>query len=265
MIGVDEVFDEIVVAEGAQYAQIVTPDGALNRTKLNSLITMLNAGLDDIFKRFMVCNTTIIVRTREAQRDYLLDPEFNMSVNSDGYIDDTQEGYSFDAPVIAITGLRTERGVELRLNQRDRMLVEREAPPAGLQPVGSAYKGNYNFLTPKYNLLRCPQSLGASTLYVDLRTGHKRIPFIPDNELDTFDLSTLVIDLPYTYRTALVYYMMSRLFNSKGALTVGRTMFHEGNNYYDKFIRECDSLRVSDSEVTEQVDSINGIIQKGFI
>lgn len=265
MIGVDEVFDEIVVAEGAQYAQIVTPDGELNRTKLNSLITMLNAGLDDIFKRFMVCNTTIIVRTRENQRDYLLDPEFNLSVNSDGYIDDTQEGYSFDAPVIAITGLRTERGVELRLNQRDRMLVEREAPPAGLHPVGSAYKGNYNFLTPKYNLLRCPQSLGASTLYVDLRTGHKRIPFIPDTELDTFDLSTLVIDLPYTYRTALVYYMMSRLFNSKGALTVGRTMFHEGNNYYDKFIRECDSLRVTDSEVTEQVDSINGIMQKGFI
>ena len=265
MIGVDELLDEIVVAEGAQYAQIITPDGELNRTKLNGLLAILNAGLDDIFKRFMVCNTTIIVNTREGQRDYLLDPEFNLSGNPDGYIDDTQEGFSFNAPVIAITGLRTERGVELRLNQRDRMLVEREATPIGLNPVGSAYKGNYNFLTPKYNLLRCPNSLGASTLYVDLRTGHKRIPFIPDDQLDSYDLSTLTVDLPYTYRTAIVYYMMSRLLNAKGALTVGRTLFHEGNNYYDKFIRECDSLRVSDSEVTEQIDSVQGIIQKGFI
>lgn len=265
MINVEEIFSEIAVAEGAQYSPVVTPDGALDRTKLNSLITVLNAGLDDIFKRFVVRNHTIIVETREGKRDYLLDPEFNLSINPDGYIDDIDEGYAFDSPVIAITGLRSEYGVELRLNQRDRLQMDREAAPKGLYSYGNMNYGNYNFLTPKYNLLRCPNNLGLVRLYVDIRTSHPRIPFIPDDQLTTFDLSTLTIDLPYTYRTAIVYYMMSRLFNSKGALTIGRSMFHEGNNYYDKFIRECDSLRASDSEVTEQIDSVNGFIQKGFI
>lgn len=265
MITVEEIFKELVVGEASQYAQVVTPAGQLDTKKLNNLITILNAGLDEIFKRFVVRNTTLIVQTREGKRDYLLDPSFNLSVNSDGYIDDLVEGFEFDAPLIAITGLRSEYGVELRLNQKDRSLAQREAAPKGLYSYGNMNRGNYNFLIPKYNVLRCPNGLGSCRLMVDVRCTHARIPFIPDDQLSTFDLTTLSVDLPYTYKTALVYYMVSRLFNSKGALTVGRTMFHEGNNYYDKFLRECDSLKQSDSEVTEQVDSTNGFIQKGFI
>ena len=72
-------------------------------------------------------------------------------------------------------------------------------------------------------------------------------------EAGYFNLSEVVVELPDTHLTALLYFVASRLFNPTGLS--GNTAFHEGNNYDAKFEAECERLGDKGYENAEVEDN----------
>lgn len=261
MFTVQDLILEAVAAEGSQLANIVRKDGTYNPSKINSIIPVINSALDEVYARFVIANTYVTLETREGVKDYVLSADNSIGVNSDGYILDED----FNSPVIAITSLQDEFNRTLDLNsktKRDPGNPTHIPITVGRGPLDIVYR---KFSTPKYNVLRVPSNLGTTRLIVGLRVSHPHFSLVPDSELETFDLSQYEVDLPVTYRTAMIYYMFSRLLNARGASTIGRNIFHEGDSYLDKFYRECDAIRSSDSEVNEQIDYANNYQRTGFV
>lgn len=262
MILLSDLIDELVAGEGSQTASLVTKSsGEFNPLKLNSIITMVNAALADIYKRFLVNRATVVLEAIYGAGDYELS-----QVNEVG-----KGGGEFLLPgslpgeVTAITGVRTyPSNVPLRLNQNDRPRYDLDGGN-----VLPAYEESLNRLgslsTPRYNVLRVPTDVGGRAFYVDVRCAHPKIPQVPKDQQATTDTSLIQIDLPYVYKTALAYYLIHRLTNAKGAESIGRTIFHEGNNYYEKYVRECDILRQSDTEQAELITFNNNFRRTGFV
>lgn len=265
MILLSDFLDELCVGEGSQIASVVTKSsGKLNPEKVNGIISILNAALKDIFKRFVVQKTEVILNTKIGQLDYKLDNSaiFHPVDNPTGYL---VSATPFS--VIAVTGIRTlKEGIQMPLNQQNKLIHSQGQYQyehnSGYVP---ACYNTHSFHTVSYDTLRIPHNLDSSSLVVSLRAGHKKIAQIPAEQVESFDYDSVVIDLPETYNTALIYYTISRLLNSKGAETIGRGIFHEGDNYYDKYVRECETLKVSDSEEAEIPDMNLGLSRFGFI
>lgn len=262
MFTVEELLQEAASAEGAQMVQLVNKDGKLNRHKLNNLIPIINSALDEIYTRFVVSNIYITLLTQAGVRDYEIDPKHVVGVSNDPYIQDEE----FVSPVLSITSLADKWGRSIPLNQASKKDAKQ------VHNISNVTYGSNNidlihrkFYTPKYNVLRVPQDLEPSELVLGVKVTHKRIPLIPDDELETFDLTSLDIDLPLSYRSAIIFYIFYRLMNAKGASSIGRSMYHEGDGYYGKFLKACDALKHSDSEVGEQIDYATCYERTGFI
>lgn len=261
MIYLGDLIDELVAAEGSQTAMVVTKStGEVSPTKVNSIIKIINAGLIDIFKRFYVANTEHILNTTTGTGKYLIDPaNVKTDANPTGFIEGDP---NFN--VIAITSVRTaDCGRQLPLNTQNKMNhAYAYTHNNGLIDANNVKYGVY---TSRYNVLHVPESMASSRLILSLRVCPSRIDEIPDDQVETFDYNSVVIPLPPIYTTALVYYVIARLSNPKGAETIGRTIFHEGNNYFQKYLQECESLKASDSEVSEIPDMGGNKSRFGFI
>ena len=262
MFSLEDLLMEASCAEGAQMAQLSTASGDLNRKKVNKLIPVVNSALDEIFKRFVVRNEYVRILTQAGVRDYEIDPKHTAVNSNDPFILDDD----FENKVIAITSLADLYGRTIPLNQSGKRDVQQ------VHKISNVTYGSNSidivqrkFSLTKYNVLRVPHGLEPTELIVGVRTAHKRIDLIPDNELETYDLSSISIDLPVSYRTAIIMYMFYRLMNAKGASSIGRSMYHEGDGYYGKFLKECDALQQSDSEVAEQIDYANCFERTGFV
>lgn len=261
MFTLEDLLSEASCAEGAQMAQLTTPDGVLDKKKVNKLIPIVNSALDEIYKRFVVRNTYIRVLTLKGVRDYTISPEFTSINSNDPYILDDD----FDVPVVAITSIADTCGRNIPLNKSSKQDVIQAHDISNVRyGVSNVDLVHRKFSTPKYNVLRVPQDLEPTELILGVRVAHKRIELFDPSELPNADLSSIEIDLPVTYRTAMIYYLFARIMNAKGASSIGRSMYHEGDGYYGKFLKECDSLKQSDSEVNEQIDYANCFKRTGF-
>lgn len=265
MILLSDYLNELCDGEGSQAAAVVTAStGKINPKKVNGIINILNAALTHLFTNFVLEKTEVVIRTKRDTFSYKIDPAniFHPDTNPDGFIMPTDP-----FRVLAITDVRTyNEGIALPLNQQNKLRKDH----AGYQFEHSdgyvpARYCNHSLHTASYNVLRVPHNLDDSELIVSLRTTHPKIPLIPDAEIQTFDYDSVVINLPENYLTALIYYTMSRLMNSKGAQNLGQSMFHEGDNYYRKYLQECEILKGSDSEVSEVPDMNNRHRNYGFI
>lgn len=253
MILLSDVINELVSGEAGQIASVVTKSsGQFNRNKTNDILVIVNAALKEIYKRFIVANDMVQITTQEGVRDYLIDIKNKVGINPDGFI-----ASNFNKEVIAILGVHDMAGNALKFNRMTDVELNELTPTVDTPLYGV-------FSLSQYNKLRTPPLLAGTQLQLRIRAGHVLFPMVPAENLLTFDLNSVEMDLPYTYQTAIVYYMLSRLMNSKGAENLGRSPFHEGNNYYEKFLRECESLRQSDSEVVKQIDYSQNYQRTGF-
>lgn len=263
MILLSEYLNELVTGEGNQTAHVVTKDGKFNAAKINNIITILNAALADIYKRFYVQNLELVFETKAGKTDYDLVYENSTgSGNPDAFLVSDQPFH-----VTAITGLRTyHEGYPIALNKQSSYEH---------YPNGYIYEHNadnipahhirHGIYTPDYNTIRFPSNMAVTTFIVSVKTTHPKIESIDEADIESFDYDSVVIHLPRTYLSALCFYTISRLLNSKGAETIGRTIFHEGDNYMKRYLTECESLKQTDSEVTPVPDMMNSLRVKGFI
>lgn len=262
MILLSDLTEILVSGDGAQQSYFVNVDGGtFNKAKVNKVINLLNAALADIYKRFIINYDEVVIQTSRDVLDYPITENNVRSLsNPNGFI------ISFlSSPIFSISSVSTKDGKQLPLNNNSKeVFSSRYLMDTGNKYMSAEYNP-YTYVLKNYYTLRVPKNLERSELVLSVRTGHKIIPLVPESDIDTFDLKSVEIDLPYPYVNALAYYILHRVSNARGGETIGRGIWHEGNNYQQKYVDECNSLKVSNLEV-EQVSDMNlNLHRQGFI
>lgn len=115
-----------------------------------------------------------------------------------------------------------------------------------------------------YNAIRVPDGFPPQKLRIVYRASAKRIHKIDDIRAAYFDAEKVILDLPFEYLQALLFYVASRKFNSN-KVGMQATAMHEGNNYYQKYISACQLLSDQGSGVEPVGNDGNKFETKGFV
>lgn len=222
----NEVHEQLCSAE---LSMLFEGEGAsLSAASLPKINSIIQAGINDLNKKFSVREKEILVRISDDINVYELIPANAVSSgNPKGFIlDSVQDPYLGD--LMSIIKVSDDRGEELRLNTDK----------------------NRGVYTPAYNTIKLdPKSIkGDMLIKYKARIKPMDLTVSPNNTY---------IDLPDHFLNALVLYVASRRYNPKGAETIGRGMFHEGNNYWSKYIEECNDLKASLASTGSVGDNTN--------
>ena len=197
--------------------------------KTNALI---QAGINDLNKKFSIREKSLLVRTTPDKQVYELIPANAVSSgNIDAFIiDEPQDPFLGDImQIFSITGAN---GESLYLNT-DVVAIRPTDDIFLTKPSVFTYEG-INMLS--YNTLKLHKGADLGDTLVNYKARMKPLDLTKPPE-------QVYIDLPDHFLNALVLYVASRKYNPKGAETIGRGMFHEGNNYWSKYQEECNDLR----------------------
>lgn len=211
------------------------------RPRINSLI---QAGIADINKHFTIREGTVLIRTSNERENYELIPANSVNVNPQGFIMDSPLD-PFLGDIMQINRITDSTGQSLWLNTDvpARMAVDNIF---GTRPSIYTYAG---INMSSYNTLK----LHKNHTYGDLLVHYKA-------RIKPFEMTTpeaTYIDLPDHFLNALVWYVASRKFNPNGAETIGRGMFHEGNNYRAMYNEEVASLKAQLGSIASTGESTN--------
>jgi len=176
-------------------------------TRYEQLISHVNLGLKEIYKRFFLLSREIYIELHEEIAIYMLDSRFAVtntaSIEDPKYIIDTVAAPFVD-DVLKIEEVYDEAGNKLPMNDVTEPL--------------SVY-------TPSYRTIQVPFPNDNITYSVQYRATHPKLIYTLD-----IDPSTVDIALPNSLHEALLYYVASRAFSSldgDGGIL--------GNQYFTRF------------------------------
>ena len=210
--------------------------------KINSLIA---AGLNDLNKHFSIREKDLVVRTKLGKTVYELTPENAVSSsNPYAFILDSRED-PFVGDSMQIISITDTQGNNL-WGRYDTVHIN---PDADIYANKTTYLNNAGIVLQSHNTFKLAYNREYGDLLVTYKARVK--PFDTSlNPEDTF------IDVPDHFMNALVLYVASRKFNPMGAETIGRGMFHEGNNYWTKYQEEIQTLKANMASIgTTGVDT----------
>ena len=211
--------------------------------KTNAII---QAGINDLNKRFSVRENYLLLRTVPEKEVYELIPANAVSSgNPDAFIiDSAADPYTGD--LMQILRVTDSTGQSLWLNT-DVAHIQPVDNIFGRRPSVFTYDG-INMLA--YNTLKLHKDAVLGDLLVHYKAKMKpmNLALAPEQ---------VYIDLPDHFLNALVLYVASRKYNPKGAETIGRGMFHEGNNYWSKYIEECNDLKANLGSIASTGETTN--------
>ncbi len=228
-----DIFDQLAYGE---FNKIFLGEaGSIPQTSWNRIITHINLGLTELYKRFDLKQVELPVTIVAGTLDY-----------------DLKGAGDF----IEILHVFNSDNVEIPLNNR--VTAVNKEWNARQATVDRVHTNVPSVLSVNPQML--PQ-----VLTVVYKAGHTTIPKNPEDQLDNFDLTGVKIDLPVSYLEALLYFIASRIFNPLDIGSVSnRSPFHSGNNYYSKYEAACAQLKASGLDISENLDT--GLFQqKGFI
>lgn len=226
----NDVYFQLASGELSQLS--IGQSGTIDPAKQEQVNHLIRAGLNDLNKHFMLREKDLLLRTNEAQKVYVLVPANTVSSgNTEGYIID-DVGNPFLGDVMQIIALTDSYGKTVHLNG---------ATP--IQPTSeSLYNATYrnhvkeNVILQAFNTLKFNDTKNLGDLIVTYKASFTAIP-------SGADPTTYQLDIPEHYLNALTLYVASRFYNPMGAETIGRGMFHEGNNYWSKYLEEIATLK----------------------
>lgn len=190
-------------------------------TRYEQLLTHINMGLKEIYKRFFLSSREIYIELHEEISTYMLHDRYAQtnltSVEDPKYIMDTAAA-PFVNDCLKIEEVYDEAGNKLPMNDITEPL--------------SVY-------TPTYRTIQVPYPNDDITYAVQYRAMHPRILYTAE-----IDPSTVDIALPNSLHEALLYYVAARAFRSIGGESVVT-----GNEYYQLFNASCDEVNLQGLEV----------------
>lgn len=206
----------------------ITPNG------LKQFIAVLNAGLTDLHKRFMLKKASVQLSLQEDVRLYTLT---SLKAESKGYAN----------PYI-------KDSVELPFTDN---VMEVLAVYKGKDEIRLGAKGGIYLSTPQTLYLDFVPTEG-TLLDVVYKATHARVP--SDADLDTQVL------IPPSHVQALYYYIGARIMTAQttGLATIEGRAFHEGSHYMKLYEQECQ--RLSDLGIDAESNNVVSLFtQRGFI
>lgn len=287
-----DVLDNLLIGE---FSQLSWAEGdTFSNKNINKIIVLLNAGLTDISSRFWVKRKDVYVTTKAGCDVYTLDQAVAGGMgfslchrNGDKFEDDLMEIYSITDeagnPFWINRDVDSDDGYET--NQRFRATTPgaldamdhgcRDArfsatvdkantittihQPFGTSNIRPLHHGVINLLA--YNKFRVPKDLKPCKLKVTYRASAARMRRIEDYVGKTPD--QIFVDVPPAYLSALLNYIASRKFNPN--LNGVQQGFHEGNNYYQKYLSACALLQDQGFEVEPMGNEGSKFTSKGFV
>lgn len=204
----------------------------LSPSSLPKTNALIQAGYADLNKKFAIRENSLLLRTQPGQEVYELVPSNAVSSgNPDAFIiDSTLEPFTGD--IMQIFSILGGSGQSLFMNT-----------------------DGINMLS--YNTLRLHKGTDLGDLLVNYKAKAKQLDF-------TLPADQVYIDLPNHFLYALVLYVASRKYNPRGSETIGRGMFHEGNNYWSKYIEECNDLKNNLGSIASTGETPN-FVRNGWV
>jgi hypothetical protein len=207
-----EIFDQLTYGELGQINIGGATMGEIVSNNYPAMVSHLNAGLTRLHTRFDLKDGEVIIQQYETITDYVLRPAYTISTGTAPikYIVDTVEK-PFPNDLIKIEQVFDEQGKEIPLNK----------------PSEST-----SMFTPAYDTLQIPvpnDDLATSLIY---RARHAQI------SADNMDPDTTEINIPHTHMEALVYFMASRVFSSRGTTEYG----NESAMHFARYEAACQTL-----------------------
>jgi len=189
-------------------------DSEPDPTRYEQLISAVNLGLKEIYKRFFLSSKEIYIQQYTQIATYVLSSRYAQtniaSVEPIKYIMDTVDRPFLD-DVLKIEEVYDEEGNKLPIND----ITE-----------------DLSVFTPNYRSVQVPYPDDANTMAVQYRASHPRI--IYTRALLPADVE---IELPNSLHEALLLYIASRF-----ATSIGGDQGNEGNDYFQKFEASCNKV-----------------------
>jgi len=215
--------------------------GVLKPEHYSKLTTSINLGLTDLHTRFLLKLGSITLNLQAGQTVYPLKPMYQVGNRAPaGTVQFIEAGETkLKDNLLKVQQVFDDCGHELGLNDHD------------------ARRG---VSTTTFNVLTVPECLqkdyGVGKVSVSYRMNA-----LPIREcFGELDIDAIEVDLDYSHLWALCLFVASRVHNPSGFGTGG---VHEGNNYYGKYIAECDRLDAANMRLDYVADNVKGR-QKGF-
>lgn len=247
----NEVHEQLCAAE---LSKLFDGDGdKLKPESLPKINTIIQGGINDLNKKFAIRENEILVRPVLGKEIYELIPANALSSgNPDAFIID-EASNPFLGDIMQIFRITDAYGQSLWLNT-DMAQVVPVDNVFGKHPSMFVHSG-VNMTA--YNTLRLPKENELGDILVQYKAKMKPM----DTSLAPEDT---YIDLPDHFLNALVLYVASRKYNPMGAETIGRGMFHEGNNYWSKYQEEVNELKANLGSIASTGETTN-FIRNGWV
>jgi len=183
-------------------------------SKYEQLMSHVNLGLTEIYKRFFLSSKEIYIELHEEISEYVIAYKYAQtsgSAEDPQYIMDTAAN-PFRDDLLKIEEVYDEIGVKLPMNDTSEDL---------------------SIFTPTYRSIQVPYPNDGITYAVQYRADHPRLVWSI-----AIDPSTVEIEVPHSLHEALLNYVASRGFTSLG----GEAGTTEGLSYYSKFENSCQKV-----------------------
>lgn len=239
LISLQDIFHDLTTGEFAQLSVGGKKKGSIEPDDYPTLIPHINLAMIDLYTKFNLRQRELQIDLIDWMSMYKLHSDYAYSSPvepPDGYpkyISDTPES-PFTDDIIRIDEVFNEDGSHVALNQPE---VE-----------GGVF-------TPRYNVLQVPQAIGGATIFLNYRARPDLIP------IDVTDPSQVEIELPMSHRSALLFYVASRVFTS----VTGQDTSAIGNEYRVKYFEEVNQITQLNLNLEDSTQLNRRIYNRGWV
>lgn len=204
------------------------PSAGVPKERYKQLRNSIQLGLTDLHKRFLIKERYLKVDVSNGPGVYHLTSAYaqsNPKALGDQYLLDLDDSFKDD--MLKIARVEDQDGEELLLNTLD---------------------SDVSLITPNDTSIKVPTGLSDTReLNVVYHANH---PVLNALLADSAP-ATVKVDLPHKYLHALTLFVASRVMNPVGL----RQEFHEGNNYFAKYLKAVQDLEQQGMNQTRTSDN----------
>lgn len=225
-----DVFDAL--GSGELFQNAVSENFTIRPSNFNRLIPLVNLGLINLFREFRL-------KIVEKEFTYVED-QVIYDLNTEGDFVEVLDLYY--------------KGISLPRNSSPQFKYEWQAE----------YDAGMYFTLGNSGTIKIGKGI-VSDFTVAYKALHPKIELIAESEFATTNAEDILIDLPYAYLNALVYFISHKISTSLDAQSVAtKNPFNVGNNYLGLYKNEVDLLKLQSYEVDQPLQS-NKFFDSGFV
>lgn len=225
-----DVFDAL--GSGELFQNSVSENFTIRPSNFNRLIPLVNVGLIALFREFRLKIVEKEISYVEGQDIY--------DLNDDGDFVEVLDLYY--------------KGISLPRNSSPQFKYEWQVE----------YDTGMYFTASNGGTIKIGKGI-TSDFSVAYKALHPKLELIPENDLPTTNAEDILLELPYAYLNALVYFVSHKISTSLDSQSVAtKNPFNVGNNYLGLYKSEIELLKLQSLEVDQPLQS-NKFFKSGFV